>query len=350
MLTPGTALASPLPTTTTVSATPTYDNFGATLHVSVSVSAGSTNPSPTGTVSVTGAGSGCAATLVAGTGGISTGTCPIYDVADGPYTLTATYATNADFTGSSGQTMVTVAQPDQSPVFDAASPSTTVTAGDDYSYTFHATGGHITYSLSTGASWLSIDSFSGTVSGTVPSDAFGTFSYSVKATNSAGSAIAGPFWVNVTPPFHPHHGRAILTTFLSCTSPVFTGHRGTCTLWVSNRGWGFNSAASNVIAQIALPRQLRANFCGFFFHFGCRIFNNTAFENLGTLFPGQTKSLTVTFTARNGFSLFGWHHGFRFTVKVVGSAASFGNFFGFFGHRVSFSTAYVTIIPRGHWW
>ena len=353
LLTPGTALAATLPTTTAVSATQTPDFFGATLHVSVSVSAGSTNPSPTGTVSVTGAGGGCTATLATGTGGTSTGSCDIDHVGDGTYTLTATYADNTAFTGSSAQTTVVVGQPDFAPVFDAASPSLTATAGDDYSYTFHANGGHITYSLSTSADWLSIDSYSGTVSGTVPSYGASSFSYSVTAKNSAGSATAGPFWVNVTPQFRHHHGHANLATNLSCTSPVFTGQRGTCTLWVTNRGFGgYNSftSASNVIAQIALPSQLRADFCGYFFNFGCRIFGNTAFQNLGTIYPGQTKSLTVTFTARSGFGLFGWHHGFRFTVKVVGSATSFGDFFGFFGHRQSVSVAYVTIIPRGHWW
>jgi hypothetical protein len=105
-----------------------------------------------------------------------------------------------------------------------------------------------------------------------------------------------------------------------------------------------------VTAQIALPRQLRADFCGFFFNFGCRISGNTAFENLGTLNPGQTKELSVVFTARTGFGLWGPHPGHRFTVKVVGSAAAAANNWWFFGQRVSFSTAYVTIIPRGFWW
>jgi hypothetical protein len=76
---------------------------------------------------------------------------------------------------------------------------------------------------------------------------------------------------------------------------------------------------------------------------------HTAYENLGTLNPGQTKQLTVVFTARTGFNLWGWHPGHRFTVRVVGSAASYGNW-RFIGQRVSYSTAYVTIIPWGFWW
>lgn len=196
----------------------------------------------------------------------------------------------------------------------------------------------IQYSLSGGSPWLHINPFTGTVSGLVPNFG-GSFSYSVTATNGFGSATAGPFTVSV------EHFRAAIRTFLSCTPKVFTGQRGTCTLFVTNQGF---SPAPNVTAQIALPAQLRAKFCGFFFNFGCRIINNTAFENLGTLNPGQTKELTVVFTARTGFNLWGWHHGHRFTVRVVGSAFSFDGF-PFFQHAASHSIAFVTIIPRG-WW
>ena len=80
----------------------------------------------------------------------------------------------------------------------------------------------------------------------------------------------------------------------------------------------------------------------------CSISNNTAFENLGTLYPGQTKALTVVFTAKTGFSLWGWHRGHKFTVKVIGFAASHGGRW-LVGQRASLSVAYVTIMPRG-WW
>ena len=160
------------------------------------------------------------------------------------------------------------------------------------------------------------------------------------ATNSVGSATTSPYTVYVK-----QFSRANISTYLSCTSKVLTGQRGSCTLWVTNRGFG---SAPNVTAQIALPPQLRANYCGFFFGFGCRIINNTAVQNLGTLYPGQTRQLTVVFTAKTGLGLWGWHHGFRFTVRVVGSAFSFGGF-PFYQRAVSYSVAYVTIIPRG-WW
>jgi hypothetical protein len=141
--------------------------------------------------------------------------------------------------------------------------------------------------------------------------------------------------------------RPQLNTNLSCTRYAFTGQHGSCTLWVTNAGY---SPAQDVSAQIALPRQLRADYCGYgyFWSYGCNISGNTAYENLGTLKPGQTRSLTVVFTARTGFNLWGWHRGHRFTVRVVGSASAYNNLW-FFGPGQSFSIAWVTIIPRG-WW
>jgi hypothetical protein len=141
--------------------------------------------------------------------------------------------------------------------------------------------------------------------------------------------------------------RPQLNTSLSCTRYVFTGQHGSCTLWVTNAGY---SPAQDVNAQITLPRQLRADYCGYgyFWSYGCNISGNTAYENLGTLRPGQTRSLTVVFTARTAFNLWGWHRGHQFTVRVVGSASAYNNLW-FFGPGQSFSTAWVTIIPRG-WW
>jgi len=253
------------------------------------------------------------------------------------YQNTATYGGSSGFNGSaSAPDAVTIGS---APVFTADHPSLTARGGQFYSYTFRAVGSPvIRYSLGAGSpGWLHINPFTGTVFGTVPFFG-GSFGYSVVASNSLGSATAGPFWVKVN-----QFSRANISTYLSCPAKVFTGQRGSCTLWVTNRGFG---SAPNVTAQIALPSQLRANYCGFFF--GCRIINNTAVQNLGTLSPGQTRQLTVFFTARTGFGLWGWHHGFRFTVRVVGTAFSSGGF-PFFQHAVSSSTAYVTIIPRG-WW
>ncbi len=343
LLTPGTAFAgtttTPVNTTTAITGTTQTPTFhGTTLNVQVSVTpANTSNGTPTGNVQVSGAGGGCSAAL----NSAGAGSCNIYNLPDGTYSLTASYAGVTGTFNSSATSSPTTVTIGRAPVFTADNPSLTATGGRFYSYTFHAVGSPvIRYSLGAGSpGWLHINPFTGTVFGTVPSFG-GSFSYSVVASNSLGSATAGPFWVKVR-----QFGRANISTYLSCTSRVFTGQRGSCTLWVTNRGFG---SAPNVTAQIALPSQLRANYCGFFFGFGCRIINNTAVQNLGTLNPGQTRQLTVVFTAKTGLGLWGRHHGFRFTVRVVGTAFSFGGF-PFFQHAVSSSTAYVTIIPRGRW-
>jgi hypothetical protein len=183
-------------------------------------------------------------------------------------------------------------------------------------------------------------------------------------TASYGGSTSAGFPVTVTgapstptpnPYRHRHHFNefADLSTSLNCTSPVHTGQRGHCTLDVTNDG---NGSASDVTAQITLPYQLRADYCGYgnWFGYGCSISGNTASEDLGTLGAGQTRELTVTFTADNGYTLWGRHHGRTFTVQVNGSASSDGNFgtYSYYGQPESSatSTAYVTVIPRGFWW
>jgi hypothetical protein len=169
--------------------------------------------------------------------------------------------------------------------------------------------------------------------------------YTLTATYGGSSVFASstsaPAWVTVG----PEHHRAVLATGLSCTAKVFAGRQGSCTLSVTNAG---RFSAPDVTAQVSLPSQLRARYCGqFWAHQGCTISGNAASEDLGTLRPGQTRTLSVVFTARPGFSLWGWHHKHRITVKVIGSAASDPDFRGP-GAR-SYSAAYVTIIPWG-WW
>jgi hypothetical protein len=348
LLTPGTAYADTMTATTTTitGVTQAPGSSGTTLTVNVSVS-----PNPGGgNFNVSGAG-GCSAGL--GTSG--TGTCNIYGVAAGGYSLAASFGGWGGFgaSGPSSPFWVRVSGPPANTLaWSSDSPSLNAQAGQNYSATFRAVGSPgIRYSLNGGFSGLYINSYSGTVSGRVPNSG-NSFGYSVTATNGFGQTITtGWYTVYIR---HFFNGHASLSTSLSCTSPVFTGTKGHCTLSVTNNSYGYgygygNGNASNVNAQIALPRQLQADYCGYYYfnNFGCSISGNTASENLGTLYPGQTKSLTVTFTARTGFFLWGWHHGYRFTVKVVGSASSGG--FQYFRNGQSTSVAYVTIIPRGFW-
>jgi Domain of unknown function DUF11 len=351
--------------TAAISITSASPSFGG-VTVSVSVTGGT---QPLGTFSVSGAGSGCTGNLSGGGGGMfggpgggngsGTGSCTIHGVAPGTYALTASYD------GATGAGSVTVPAPGptqnptqgpwqggNAPVWSSDSPSTSVDS-QSYSYGFQASGSP-TYSLVGAPYWLSIDASSGMVSGTIPGGTT-SFTYAVQAQNNYGSVNAGPFTVSFQQNFYrhrQHHNEfANLSTSLSCTSPVHTGQRGNCTLDVTNDGY---NSASDVTAQITLPYQLRANYCGYtnWFGYGCSISGNTASENLGTLGAGQTRELTVTFTADSGYTLWGRHHGRTFTVQVDGSASSYGNLgtYSYYGQRESSSTAYVTVIPRGFWW
>jgi hypothetical protein len=84
-----------------------------------------------------------------------------------------------------------------SPTFSHPSPPVTGTVNQPYTYSFVASGSPTpTYQLAPGApTWLTIDPITGTVSGT-PTES-GPQTFSVTATNSAGSATAGPFTVTV---------------------------------------------------------------------------------------------------------------------------------------------------------
>jgi hypothetical protein len=340
LLTPGPAFAS-TPTmvgtmTTITGTTVTPTGNGSSLTVQVAVTADSGTVSPAGTVAVTAGPGSCPITLAQqGSSATGVGNCSISNLGGGTYKVVATYQGSASFGSSSARTRVTIGG---APMFVVASPPLNATAGQVYSYTFHADGSPPpSYALGAGApGWLHINPGRGTVWGTVPWG-ISSFSYSVIASNGSGSATAGPYTVWVK------QARIDIDTHLSCTPKVFTGTRGSCTLWVTNNG---NTPAPDVTALIALPSPLRASFCVPWW--SCSISNNTAFENLGTLFPGQTKALTVVFTAKTGWMLWGWHRGHRFTVKVIGFAASHGNPW-LVGPRASLSVAYVTIIPRG-WW
>jgi hypothetical protein len=341
LLTPGTALADTTVATTTAitGTTQTLGFHQTTLNVQVSVTPASGTAWPSGTVKVSDGSGGCQLTLVQdGSKAVGVGNCDIGDLSGGTYTLTAAYEGSSSF-GSS------VSNPDKvtvgAPVFYADSPSLTATNGEPYSYAFRAKGDPAPgYALGSGSpSWLHIDSRTGTLWGTVP-DWVTSFSYSVTATNSAGSATAGPYQVHIK----RHH--AAIDTSLSCPSKVYSGRQGTCTLSVTNAG---RSSAPDVTAQVNLPSQLRALSCGrTWWNRGCTISGNTASGNLGTLRPGQTKTLSVVFAAKSGHGIWGGHRYHTITVKVTGFAASNEGFWGFGGQ--SYSTAHVTIVPRGWSW
>jgi Putative Ig domain len=372
LLTPGTALATtgPVTTVTNIAVTQQADpSGGTTLDVWTSASATSGTVAPSGTVDVKiFGGKSCVATLVAQSGGSLTaaGNCYLTGLPNGTYGVSGSYAGGPGVTGSSSSTdWITIGSSSCGCnvlhwVND--SPSQSAYQGEDYSYTFQATGGGAPkYALVGAPSWLSINSWTGQVSGVVPQWwQYDNFHYSVTATNSSKSISAGPFWVTVG-----SHGyqNGQISTSLSCPAWVTSGHKGTCTLSVTNDdSYSWNQAsATGVTAQITLPASLRADYCdnnGTWSGNGqpypwapwstawnaCSLSGNVVTADLGTLSPGQTETLSVTFTAHLSSS--GWYRWHRLRVTVNGSAQATTNNWGWNGQSSS-SSAHINIYPRG---
>ena len=205
------------------------------------------------------------------------GTC----VVDANQAGNASYAAAPTVTGA-----ITV---DQTPAFTLDTPPTVGTVGQEYAYTFAASGVPTpTYSLASGAPpWLTLDPTSGALTG-VPPTGTTSFTYSVVATNGAGTATAGPFAVAVSPGTTSHD--ADLSATLSCPVTVNDQAVAGCTLTVANAG---PATARFVAAGISLPyrfRRLSSTPGGLWF-------GNTGVWFLRSLPPGAFASYTVSFRA-----------------------------------------------------
>jgi Bacterial Ig-like domain (group 3) len=168
-----------------------------------------------------------------------------------------------------------------------------------------------------------------------------TASYAGSSSFAASASAPDPVTIGA-PPVRPH---PVIASQLSCSPKVYSGKQGTCTLSVTDTS---RFSAPDVTAQVSLPSQLRALYCGRFWpHQGCTISGNTASENLGPLRPGQTKTLSVVFAAKSSHGIWAWHRHHLLKVKVTGSAVEPG--FPGPGSQ-SFAAASVTIVPPGWWW
>jgi len=121
-------------------------------------------------------------TINPGTGTV-TGTPPS-PAANFTYSVTASNGVSPNATTPEFAVTVSAA-----PTFTTATPPTTGTTGQVYSYTFVATGtpSAITYSLVNAPTWLTIGAQNGVVTGTPPAKTK-TFSYAVKASNGVNPA------------------------------------------------------------------------------------------------------------------------------------------------------------------
>ncbi len=179
---------------------------------------------------------------------------------------------------------------EQVPTFTLDPPPATGTVRQSYTYTFAAAGVPApAYSLAPGAPpWLSIDATSGALSGTPPTGTT-SFTYSVIATNSVGSATAGPFTVAVATPTDSR--LAEVSAALSCPAAVQVRADASCTLTVANAG---PATARFVTASIRLPfRFWRVSSSR-----GGLWFGNAGVWFVRSLSPGSSATFTVGFQAR----------------------------------------------------
>jgi uncharacterized repeat protein (TIGR01451 family) len=254
------------PSTCTGAADPNYAISYVTGTVTVGQAAQSisfTNPPATGvvgksaTLAATGGGSGnlvvFSVDASSGAGVCTVSGSTVNYAAAGSCVIDANQAGNTDYSAAPPVTVTIIV--DQAPVFVLDSPPATAVAGQEYGYSFEASGTPApAYALAAGApSWLSINASTGELTGTPPAGTT-SFSYTVTAANVAGTATAGPFTVTVTKPSPD----ADISAALACPATMTVGGTGTCTLTVANAG---PATASKVAAGILLPAALSELSC-----------------------------------------------------------------------------------------
>jgi uncharacterized repeat protein (TIGR01451 family) len=145
-----------------------------------------------------------------------------------------------------GEVVIVYTVSEAAPVFTADSPPLASTAAATYQYQFTATDA-ASWSLSSDApSWLTV-SDSGLVSGTPPAGPT-SFTYSVTAGNSTGSATAGPYAVAVSTP-----APDLQVTDLATPHLVVSGKQLTYAVTAANTG---SAGADAVVVTDTLPASV----------------------------------------------------------------------------------------------
>jgi hypothetical protein len=176
---------------------------------------------------------------------------------------------------------------DQAPIFAADNPPLTAAVGQEYSYTFTASGSPApSYSLSGAPSWLAFNASTGTVDG-VPPKGTTSFSYAVTASNAGGTVTAGPYTVSVS----SKAPKANIAAALSCPQKLTKGTIGTCSLSVINYG---PQAAQDLTVAATLNADLSETSCtGSCASQGAGMFVWSA----ASLAAGTSVDYTITFKA-----------------------------------------------------
>lgn len=175
---------------------------------------------------------------------------------DGTISGTPTTAATSDFTvqltdsampsGLTATQQLSITVSEAAPVFTADSPPLTSAAAATYQYQFAATDA-ASWSLSSDApSWLTV-SGSGLVSGTPPAGT-SSFTYSVTAANSTGSATAGPYAVAVSTP-----APDLQVTDAATPHLVVSGKQLIYTITAANTG---SAGAAAVVVTDTLPASV----------------------------------------------------------------------------------------------
>jgi Domain of unknown function DUF11 len=130
-----------------------------------------------------------------------------------------------------------------------------------------------------------INATTGEVTGTPPTGTK-SFSYAVTATDTAGTATAGPYTITVTQPSPD----ADISAALTCPATLTLGTTGTCTLTIANAG---PAAATKIAAAVLLRAAVSEQSCTG----SCTRHANVLTWTLASLASGTTAAYTITVKA-----------------------------------------------------